>query len=72
MPFSKLILALGLIATALSTTADATTRSRRSGYFCGEPPADWSPPWEKRQSDDHDRLACHMMMREHRKKMKGA
>ncbi|CCW15749.1 hypothetical protein EBBID32_770 [Sphingobium indicum BiD32] len=59
-----------MIATAISTSADAKSSAGAGRYYCGEPPIDWSPPWEKRRTDGHDRLACHLMLREQRKKLK--
>lgn len=70
MPFNKLILALGIMATALSTSADAKSSTGAGRYFCGEAPIDWSPPWEKPRTDGPDSLACHLMLREQRKKAK--
>lgn len=70
MPSNKLILTLGMMATALSTSAAAKSRTGPGRYFCGETPIDWSPPWEKPRTDGHDSLACHLMLREQRKKAK--
>jgi hypothetical protein len=59
---------VGMIATLFSLSMAGEKSGGSDRFFCGSAPPGWIPPGQKRRPDRPDDLACHLAIREPRKR----